>query len=249
MKKLKLEHDAIYRGELVLVNAEHPLRAGEGEALVCADARFPDIRLRREAADALKAALCAIGAGDAIVPVSGARSLAEQTQIYNTSLAENGVDFTRKFVALPNHSEHQTGLAIDLGRNQQNIDFIRPEFPYDDICGEFRAVAHHYGFVERYAKEKQAITGIAHEPWHFRYVGKPHARLMREMNLSLEEYISHLRIYCAEYSLAADMETDVFYVRADANGACIALAEDATYRISGNNVDGFIATVWRARHA
>lgn len=81
MNYLKLEHDAIYRGELVLVNAEHPLRAGEGEALVCADARFPDIRLRREAATALQNALRAIGAGDAIVPVSGARSLAEQTDL------------------------------------------------------------------------------------------------------------------------------------------------------------------------
>lgn len=249
MNYLKLEHDAIYRGELVLVNAEHPLRAGEGEALVCADARFPDIRLRREVATALQKALRAIGAGDAIVPVSGARSLAEQTQIYDTSLAENGAEFTRKYVALPNHSEHQTGLAIDLGKNQATIDFIRPEFPYDGICGEFRAIAHHYGFVERYAKEKEAITGIAHEPWHFRYVGTPHARLMREMRLSLEEYIALLKIYSADYPLAADMETDVFFVRADANGACIAIPEDATYRISGNNVDGFVATVRRARHA
>lgn len=79
--------------------------------------------------------------GDSIVPVSGYRSLNEQMDIYNDSLKDNGEDFTRKYVALPKHSEHQTGLAIDLGLNKEKIDFIRPDFPYDGICGTFRRFA------------------------------------------------------------------------------------------------------------
>ncbi len=249
MKILTLEREAVYRGDLLLVNADYPLKAGAEEALVCVDPRFPEITLRREAAVALQNALRAIGAGDAIVPVSGARSLAEQTEIYESSLRENGADFTRKYVALPDHSEHQTGLAIDLGLAQEKIDFIRPEFPYDGICGEFRSVASAYGFIERYARNKEKITGIAHEPWHFRYVGAPHARLIREMRMALEEYIAHIKVFSAEYPLAADMETDVFFVRAEPDGTRIEIPDGAQYHISGNNVDGFIVTVRRERHA
>ena len=59
----------------------------------------------------------------------------------------------------------------------EHIDFIRPDFPDDGVCGAFRRAAARYGFLERYTREKEALTGIAEEPWHFRYVGVPHARL------------------------------------------------------------------------
>ena len=84
---------------------------------------------------------------------------------------ENGEEFTNQFVARPGHSEHQTGLAIDLGLKQPDIDFLRPYFPYKGICQTFRELSTDYGFIERYPAGKEAITGIAHEPWHFRYVG------------------------------------------------------------------------------
>lgn len=175
---------------LILVNAEHPLKSTELTDLVSVCAEYPDILIRREAQSALSALLLAIGSGDQIVPVSGYRSRAEQVEIYESSLKENGLEFTRKYVALPGCSEHETGLAIDLALNEGEIDFICPDFPYDGICGDFRKAAADFGFIERYPKGKESVTGIGHEPWHFRYVGCPHARTITELALTLEEYIS-----------------------------------------------------------
>ena len=92
-------------------------------------------------------------------------------------------------MALPGHSEHQTGLAIDLGLRGPEIDFIRPDFPYEGVCQRFRERAADFGFVERYPAGKEAVIGIAHEPWHFRYVGPSHAREMVHRGLVLEEYL------------------------------------------------------------
>ena len=110
--------------------------------------------------------------------------------IYTDSLRENGPEFTAKFVAMPGHSEHLTGLAIDLGLRQPKIDFIRPAFPYEGICQKFRELAPAYGFIERYPKGKEHITGIAHEPWHFRYVGTPYSETMAFKGMTLEEYLA-----------------------------------------------------------
>ena len=104
-------------------------------------------------------------------------------------MAERGIDFARKYVALPACSEHETGLAIDLALNAPDIDFICPEFPRTGICRKFRELAPYYGFIERYQKAKEPITGISEEPWHFRYVGTPHSVVIAEKGLSLEEYV------------------------------------------------------------
>lgn len=173
---------------LILVNASHPLSRQNITDLTPVDDAHPKILLRREAARALKRLLEASAAKDAIIPVSGYRTMEEQEDIYEKSRKENGEEFTRKYVALPGCSEHQTGLAIDLGLNQGEIDFIRPYFPYDGICGEFRKAAPEFGFVERYGRDKEEITGIAYEPWHFRYVGTPHAEIMTKKGMALEEY-------------------------------------------------------------
>lgn len=99
--------------------------------------------------------------------------------------------------ALPACSEHETGLAIDLAANAQDIDFICPEFPRSGICQKFREAAPYYGFVERYAKEKEPVTGISGEPWHFRYVGTPHSEIMARKGMCLEEYVE-CRRHCEE---------------------------------------------------
>lgn len=59
----------------------------------------------------------------------------EQTRLFDESLRRNGREFTHQFVAFPNCSEHQTGLAIDLAENKPNIDLIRPDFPYATELG------------------------------------------------------------------------------------------------------------------
>lgn len=255
--------EAVHEGNLILVNREHPLklrrqyRSGE---LTMVDARFTEILLRTVAAKQLKKIFQRIGSGDRIVPVSGFRSLREQTELFDTSWLENGEEYTKKFVARPNQSEHQTGLAIDVAEYSEQIDFICPEFSYEGIAMKFREIATEYGFIERYPKGKEEITGIAHEPWHFRYVGVPHARIMTMLSMTLEEYVAYLKRF--PYEQSADRNQDgsfhlneglvyqygyseyhIYSVKAEENRTMISLPSDCEFELSGNNVDGFILTV------
>lgn len=243
MNTITLTRDKIHEGELILVNAVHPLHRERTEELMPVNARYPDILLNRKAAGMLQALLERLTAENEIVPVSGYRSHEEQTEIYKNSLKENGTEFTRKYVALPDRSEHQTGLAIDVGRYLENIDFLCPDFPYEGICEEFRRLAPDYGFIQRYPAGKEKITGIAHEPWHFRYVGFPHSAVMADMGLTLEEYITFIKRYTPERRLIY-RNTEVFFFPAVAPYTEIRLPEDVMYQVSGNNTDGFIVTVW-----
>ena len=175
---------------LVLVNSQHAYSPDTKQDLIPVHESYPNILLEREAVQALSRVMEQIDGWRYIVPVSGWRSLEEQLEIYANSLRETGPEFTAKFVAMPGHSEHQTGLAIDLGLLQPEIDFIRPAFPYEGICQKFRELAPAYGFIERYPAGKESITGIAHEPWHFRYVDTPHSEVMAFKGLTLEEYLA-----------------------------------------------------------
>lgn len=247
IRTIILDKENIYRGNLVLVNAQYPLMAAADSLIPIHINKINTILLQQEAASALKRVLTSIAAGNAIVPVSGYRSLEEQTDIFKSSWEEHGEAFTRKFVALPNHSEHQTGLAIDLGLYREQIDFICPDFPYEGICQTFREAAPAYGFVERYAKDKESTTGIAHEPWHFRYVGCPHAEIMVRNGFSLEEYIEYVKGFRADHSLIYQQRNEmikIFYVPADSDKTEITLPAGAEYQISGNNINGFIITLW-----
>ena len=244
MRKLTLSNNKIYDGNLILVNAAYSLQSTRENELVSANTDYPDILLCRDAASALQMVLEKISAARDIVPVSGYRSQWEQTQIYNDSLKESGAEFTKKYVALPGHSEHQTGMAIDLGLYSDHIDFIRPDFPYDGICEVFRETAPSYGFVERYPAGKEKITGIAHEPWHFRYVGFPHSAIMADKNLTLEEYVEFIKNCTSEHPLTYG-NIEIYYFPLGEESTEIYMPEKAVYQISGNNVDGFIVTAWR----
>ena len=243
MRTVCLPGARVFTGPLVLVNRQHPLRCGTGDTLTAVDDRHPEIRLDRQAARLLSACIQKVGGGAEIVPVSGWRSQAEQQQIWDDTLSESGSDFTRKYVAYPGCSEHQTGLAIDLGRAAGHIDFIRPAFPYDGTCGAFRRAAASYGFIERYRRGKESLTGIAPEPWHFRYVGVPHARLMEENGLCLEEYTDFLRERPRSCPLPDGRLAQVFYVPCAGEETEIQLP-DGCCQISGDNVGGFIVTAW-----
>lgn len=180
------------RGNLMLVNAAHPCLASEKSLdLVPVCGGEDGVLLAREAAGQLEALMQELDGWRYILPVSGWRSRQEQQEIWDSTLRERGERYTRQFVALPGHSEHETGLAIDLGLRKGQVDFICPDFPETGICQTFRALAPQYGFVQRYRAGKESITGIAPEPWHFRYVGIPHAQRMEEQGLCLEEYVAH----------------------------------------------------------
>lgn len=244
--KLDLTNESIYRGNLILINAAYPLQEEPQKEKRCSVLEQEELEMVKEAAEQLKALTEYVKIGKRLTGVSGYRSLQEQQKIFEESLEENGEEFTRKFVALPNHSEHQTGLAIDVAKLKKEIDFICPEFPYDGIFGKFRKEAVDFGFVERYPKNKEEITGIGAEPWHFRYVGTPHAKLMVQKNLVLEEYIQWMKQYDMVDNplilIEGGKQVMLGYVNEKDNRE-IVVPDGQKVEVSGNNVDGFIISV------
>ncbi len=236
--KVKLKKEDISKGYLILINPDHLLQKNTMN-LIFYNEEFKNIELEQEANNQLHLALDTIKSNNRIVPVSGYRTLEEQIDIYESSLKDNGEEFTKKFVALPNASEHQTGLAIDLALNEGKIDFICPSFPYHGICQEFRNVAPKFGFIERYKNDKKKITKISKEEWHFRYVGYPHSEIINNLDFCLEEYIDYIKTFTYPNNPLIYNEYKIFYVPYKDNHY-IELNDD--YLISGNNVDGFILT-------
>lgn len=253
-----LTEKRIHTGSLILVNGQYGIHGEPGDLLVPACDTSPGILLCRRAAVLLNELMQEIHGWRSIVPVSGYRSREEQQRIWDDSLRENGETFTKKYVARPGHSEHQTGLAIDLGLRQENIDFIRPEFPSEGICQVFREKAAKYGFILRYPPGKEKITGIAHEPWHFRYVGAPHAQIMEKNGLTLEEYIDFIRqfSYDSPYlTQCGSREVHISRLSEDsmspgeaAQSSAEGFSGDPPRTVSGDNIDGLILTEYFRRY-
>ena len=243
MRRLILPRAAVHRGPLILVNGEHPLADGAAPELAVVDERFPHIRMERRAAVLLAACIQAVGGWSEIVPVSGWRSRREQEEIWADALREQGEEFTRSFVARPGCSEHETGLAMDLGKAAEEVDFLRPDFPDLGACRAFGRTAARYGFILRYRGEKRPLTGIAAEPWHFRYVGAPHAQLMEQHGLCLEEYVPFLRRGERRVRLEGGRTARVSHVPCRGSRTELTLPDECC-QVSGDNEDGFIVTAW-----
>lgn len=184
---------------------------------------------------------------DNYVISSAFRTAETQKQFLDREIAQLGEELGKKYVALPYGSEHQTGLAIDYRLLQPNGEKIRlkenhSEFEWlKDNC-------YKYGYILRYQEDKQDITAIAYEPWHFRYVGIPHATIMKQENLALEEYIEYLTDYkFGENHLEKtidDKTYEIYYIeQSEGEVTDISVPKDKKYTLSGNNVDGFIVTV------
>lgn len=118
--------------------------------------------------------------------VSGFRSYDYQAGLYNNYVARDGQAAADRYSAEPGHSEHQTGLAIDVGSYDSAV-LLQTSFEYTPEFQWLKDVAHEYGFIIRYMKDKEHITGYMYEPWHLRYVGNK-APDIYESGLTLEEY-------------------------------------------------------------
>ena len=119
-----------------------------------------------------------------IIVVSAYRDYNYQDKLYQKYVNEKGIVYADKCSARPGHSEHQTGLSIDVmgSNNDYNIFDKSKEFKW------MKDNAHKYGFIMRYPKNKEYITGFKYEPWHYRYVGINTAKKIYKNNITLEEY-------------------------------------------------------------
>ncbi len=186
---------------------------------------------------------------------SAYRSYEDQVNTYEYYKNANGEEYAKKYVANPGHSEHHTGLALDLNVNRGGaISYVES----DEECAWFREHCNDYGFILRYTPEKQYITGINGETWHYRYVGVPHASIMTELDMCLEEYIDYIKSYTMdtyvltindgtmsqmEYDPELDVDYMIYYVPSAGETTKITVPNFVQYEISGNNVDGYIVTV------
>ena len=173
---------------LVLVNEEVPLPESWGFLPFLVDDEVVD---RRMAQDLLSMVQAAEKDGVWLWVASGYRSRERQQVLLDNLIQENreaGMEEEQarkdalKTVALPGHSEHETGLAVDF--NDVSQQFADTE--------AYRWLQEHgpeFGFVQRYREGKSSVTGVEEESWHYRYVGKENAQEMERLGLCLEEYV------------------------------------------------------------
>ena len=113
---------------------------------------------------------------------SGYRSYADQEEITNTYLELYGQNYVDNYVAKPGFSEHQTAMSLDIA--SKSVDTFVESNEYSWMMDN----AYKYGFILRYPKSKEDITGYKCEAWHYRYVGKKIAKYIKEHNITYDEY-------------------------------------------------------------
>ena len=122
--------------------------------------------------------------GFTIIAVSTYRSYDYQEKLYNGYVLDKGFYYADLASARPGHSEHQTGLAVDVSNS--TLDYDNFEDTKEFIWMQNNA--YKYGFILRYPKAKFHITGFKYEPWHYRYVGTDISTYIYNNNITLEEY-------------------------------------------------------------
>ena len=180
---------------LVVANKKHKLPDG----YVPSDLVTPDIAqtqactMRAPAAEAIHEMAAAAEAEGVYLKISSAyRGEDYQRQLYNNYSASYGTETADTISSRPGYSDHQTGLAADFVEQDGSMNGINFNQSFEDTAsGQWlREHAHEYGFIMRYPKGKQEITGYAYEPWHYRYIGVEYATAIYETDVfeSFEEY-------------------------------------------------------------
>ncbi|MEG0410834.1 MAG: M15 family metallopeptidase [Erysipelotrichaceae bacterium] len=122
--------------------------------------------------------------GVKITAIASLRDYAYQMNLYNYYLNANGLEYADRYFARPGQSEHNSGLAIDITLDGMDYTTIESHPKYRWLIDQISD----YGFVLRYPKDKETVTGFSHESWHLRYVGKTCAKVLEMNNWTLEEY-------------------------------------------------------------
>ena len=198
-------NEASLGGNLFLVNRDYIISAD----YVPNDLVKPNVlggsestMLRAEAAAALEEMFNAAKEeeGYLLVAVSGYRSYGKQASIHRRKIQTVGKKEALRVSAPAGCSEHQLGLAMDVGRKKNtNLNKSFGDSPEGQWVAEN---AHRFGFIIRYKAEWEEVTGYMYEPWHIRYVGKDHAARIYELDIPFEYYVAQLR--AAQAALAGE---------------------------------------------
>ncbi len=267
---LTVDNTQITRGDLILINGEHPYSFDipdkqtvfygnksscytlSGSALSIDSDLFP--LFDKMMVDFSSATKCR-----ELLITSGYRTYEDQQSILDARIASMGAEKAAMYVANPGHSEHHTGLAIDMVIFTGGRQYY---FPEHEAGAWIIENAPKYGFILRYTAEMSELTGCAEEPWHYRYIGTPHAQLLTDLGLCYEQYVEYLYAFTWEEDrlfIAPDGSTMtddgfhlpkeghmVYYVPAstdaDTTDIPLPLGYDS-YTVSGDNVSGFFVTV------
>jgi zinc D-Ala-D-Ala carboxypeptidase len=127
--------------------------------------------------------------GFELIAFSTYRSYDYQTGLYERYVERDGSEAADRYSARPGYSEHQTGLAFDIGEVNNEQYYASEKFGETEAGKWVAANAYRFGFIMRYPEGKEKITGYMHESWHFRYVGIEVAEEIYKQNISLEEYL------------------------------------------------------------
>ncbi len=139
----------------------------------------------------------------------------------------------KSLVANPYHSEHQTGLSVDISYKNMNIG--------NSIQGNWLMEnSYLYGFILRYPEDKTDITGIPFEPWHYRYLGLPHAYICSVMDMCFEEYLDYLASMGQVSLFLNDVDYVVVYLT---KGESVQIPNGCVYDVSSDNQGGMIVTI------
>lgn len=184
----------VYESDMILINKEYGLPKDYVPSdLVEANVTFAQgvaqskKQMRADAAKALEAMFnAALADGVELLGISGYRSYYTQRNIYERRLKEAGEEHVSRYNAKPGHSEHQTGLAMDVGCPGY-VD-LTERFAKTPAYRWLQKNAHLYGFIIRYTEYGEEETGYAFEPWHVRYVGEE-ATAIWESGMTLEVYV------------------------------------------------------------
>lgn len=230
----------IHKGNLVLVNSEHPIHpegirsdivyvVDEEDLLQGYGIMDQTLMLSREVTAKFQKMVEAAGREGVryFLMSSGYRDFEKQDELYR----QKGSDY-----ALPaGYSEHNLGLSLDIGSSLAAMSEA-PEGAW------LEKNAWKFGFILRYPKDKVNVTGIQYEPWHFRYVGMPHSAVMYKNHMVLEEYLEMLK---EKKDVTVDLDGatyDIHHYQVSKDTK-IYLPENDAYDISGDNMQGVIVTV------
>ena len=155
-----------------LVNMSREYTANDGKQYLLAGVAYEKYAQMSDAAKA---------DGISMRVISAYRTEDYQRSLYNNKVISTGKINADNYSARPGHSEHQTGLAVDISSTSGL-------FEYTAAFKWLQKHAHEYGYILRYPKGKEWITGYSYEPWHYRYVGTDAARIIYEEGITYEEY-------------------------------------------------------------